>query len=54
MICNANGDTNITACIEILQQCVHDALYLSNFLRIISKFGNSIEFIQKKNAPISI
>jgi hypothetical protein len=42
------------SCVEILEKSVDDPLNLSNLLKIITQFSDSIKLVEKKKAPVAI
>ena len=53
MIGDSDGNADIGAVIEILQQRIDDTLDFAT-LRIVAQLRYSVEFIQQQSAPIAI
>jgi len=54
MISDSDGEPDVTADIEILQQGVDHAFDLADLLRIVAHLGDRIELVEQEHAAIAI
>ena len=54
MIGDPDREANIAANIEVLQERVHDALDLADFLRVVANLSDCVELVEQKNATMAV